>query len=68
MKGVLAIAGWKRRYVFHGVRMLVDGGGGAPWQPAEPRTNRLSFIGRRLDPGDLRAWFAECLVDGAPRR
>jgi G3E family GTPase len=64
MKGVLAVAGWKRRYVFHGVRMLLDGGAGPPWHSGEPRTNRLVFIGRRLHRRQLENWFTECLVDG----
>jgi G3E family GTPase len=60
-KGILAIAGSDRRYVFQGVHMLFDGAEGEPWGDAA-RVNKLVFIGRQLDRAELEAGFAQCLV------
>ncbi|GAB2972201.1 GTP-binding protein [Streptomyces pseudoechinosporeus] len=61
-KGILAIAGSDRRYVFQGVHMLLVGEEGAQWRADEPRRNRLVFIGRNLDREALERGFADCLV------
>ncbi|MFM9372818.1 CobW family GTP-binding protein [Streptomyces sp. Da 82-17] len=61
-KGILAIAGAGRRYVFQGVHMLLMGEEGAPWRDGEPRRNRLVFIGRNLDREELERGFASCLA------
>jgi G3E family GTPase len=59
MKGVLAIAGEPRRFVFQGVHMLFDGRPDKPWG-ASPRENRLVFIGRHLDRAELHTGLAAC--------
>jgi G3E family GTPase len=61
-KGILALAGQQRQYVFQGVHMLFDGAEGRPWGADEPRTNRLVFIGRNLDREELESAFGACLV------
>ncbi|MCV7067587.1 GTP-binding protein [Mycolicibacterium farcinogenes] len=61
-KGILAIDGQQRQYVFQGVHMLFDGDEGRPWRDGEPRVNRLVFIGRNLDRAQLESSFRECLV------
>ena len=61
-KGILALAGQDRQYVFQGVHMLFDGTEGRPWREQESRTNRLVFIGRNLDRSELETAFRECLV------
>ncbi len=61
-KGILALAGSDRRYVFQGVHMLLDGSSGAPWAPGERRRNRLVFIGRNLDRAALERGFRSCLA------
>ncbi|CAN3131050.1 GTP-binding protein [Mycobacterium sp. smrl_JER01] len=61
-KGILALAGQDRQYVFQGVHMLFDGTEGRPWGIGEPRSNRFVFIGRNLDRGELEAAFRRCLV------
>ncbi|WP_405639411.1 CobW family GTP-binding protein [Streptomyces sp. NBC_00019] len=61
-KGILAIAGSNRQYVFQGVHMLLMGEQGAQWRTDEPRRNRLVFIGRNLDRDELERDFADCLV------
>jgi|LakMenEpi03Aug12_release.lakeMendotaPanAssembly.Ray.scaffolds.fasta_scaffold210918_2 G3E family GTPase len=62
MKGVLNIDGAEQRYVFQGVHMLFDGQPDRPWQPDEPRLNRMVFIGRNLDREELTDRFRACLV------
>ena len=61
MKGVLAIRGEPRRYVFQGVHMLLDHRPDRPWGDA-PRANRLIFIGRNLDRAALTEGFRACLA------
>ena len=60
MKGVLSIKGEPRRFVFQGVHMLFDGRPDREWG-AEPRTNKLIFIGRNLDRELFNASFRACL-------
>jgi G3E family GTPase len=61
-KGILALAGDDRQYVFQGVHMLFDGNEGRLWRDGEERRNRLVFIGRNLDRAALTAGFEACLV------
>jgi G3E family GTPase len=61
MKGVLSIRNDPKRFVFQGVHMLFDGQPGRPWG-TEPRTNKLVFIGRKLDRAELEGGFRRCLV------
>jgi G3E family GTPase len=48
-KGILAIDGRPRRYVFQGVHMMMDADWGTPWKDGEKRASKLVFIGRNLD-------------------
>ncbi|MBI0294718.1 GTP-binding protein [Streptomyces sp. PRKS01-29] len=61
-KGILALAGAPKRYVFQGVHMLLDGEFGRDWRDGEERRNRLVFIGRDLDREALERGFAGCLA------
>lgn len=61
-KGILALAGAPKQYVFQGVHMLLDGEFGRDWREDEERRNRLVFIGRDLDRAELERGFAECLA------
>jgi G3E family GTPase len=65
LKGVLAFPGEEQRYVVQGVHMLLDGDHQRDWKPDEPRTSRMVFIGRNLDPTTLRAGFEACAVRAA---
>ncbi len=70
MKGVLAVPGQARRFVFHGVRAVVDVVPGPPWGE-EARHNRAVFIGRGLDATTMKNGFAACIrpaASGASRR
>jgi G3E family GTPase len=60
-KGILAIDGAPRRYVFQGVHMMMDSDWGAAWKDGEKRSSKLVFIGRNLDGDNLRRGFEDCL-------
>ena len=61
-KGIVALAGSDRQYVFQGVHMLLDAENGREWRAGESRGNRLVFIGRNLDRAELNASVADCLA------
>lgn len=61
MKGIVEVAGEPRRVVFQGVHMTFEGRPDRPWRDGEDRTNRLVFIGRRLDADELRAGLRACV-------
>ncbi|TAJ92931.1 MAG: GTP-binding protein [Reyranella sp.] len=60
-KGILAIDGAPRRYVYQGVHMMMDSAWGTPWKEGETRSSKLVFIGRNLDGDNLQRGFEECL-------
>ena len=62
MKGVIALSGEDRRYVFHGVHMMFDGQLERPWPVGAPRINTLVFIGRNLDRQEIEAGFESCVA------
>jgi G3E family GTPase len=62
MKGVLNVKGSAKRLVFQGVHMLFDAKLDRDWQPGEPRTNALVFIGKNLDRAALTAGLTSCLA------
>lgn len=59
MKGILAFAGDRRRFVFHGVHMTLDGRPGRPWG-TEAAASRLVLIGRNLDAERIRREVEAC--------
>ena len=61
MKGVLNVKGHDRRWVFHGVHMLVTGGPDRDWGD-QKRASSLIFIGRNLDRYELVSGFEQCLA------
>ena len=61
MKGIVAISGEDRRFVFQGVHMLFDGQPGDAWGD-QRRTSRLVFIGRNLDETALEQGLRDCRV------
>ena len=65
MKGVLAVAGLPCRYAFHAVHMIYNGHFIEPWADGEPRSTKLTLIGKNLDHDALRAGFMACLATEA---
>jgi G3E family GTPase len=61
-KGILAIDGNDKRFVFQGVHMLLDGEHDRAWGADEQRLNRAVFIGRNLDRAALEQGMRACLV------
>jgi G3E family GTPase len=61
-KGILAIDGAPKRYVFQGVHMMMDADWGTPWKPDEKRASKLVFIGRNLDRAALQQSLAGSLA------
>ena len=59
-KGILAFKDEPRRFVFQGVRMLLDGDLQRAWKRDEARESRLVFIGRNLDRAILEKGFESC--------
>jgi G3E family GTPase len=59
-KGILDVKGEDRRLVFQAVHMILEGDLQRPWRDDEPRTSRMVFIGRNLDPAVLKAGFEAC--------
>lgn len=63
MKGVLAIQGMEKKFVFQGVHMVFDGQPmDIEWGAEEVKENKMIFIGKKLDKEALLASFRECLV------
>ena len=62
MKGVLAIDGFDRRFVFQGVHMLFEGMPDREWKAGEERRSKMVFIGRDLEEGVIREGFEQCIV------
>jgi len=60
MKGVMAMQGAEEKFVFQAVHMQFSGNFIGEWGD-EPRTNRLTFIGRGLDRQELTDGFMACL-------
>jgi len=61
MKGVLAIGGDDRRWVFQAVRRTIEVEPGRPWGEDTP-LSQLVFIGRGLDVASLHAGAMACRV------
>jgi G3E family GTPase len=59
-KGILAVAGEPKRYVFQGVHMMMDSSWGQPWKDEEKRNSKFVLIGRKLDVEELKRGFAAC--------
>lgn len=67
-KGVLAVAGMDKKFVFQGVGMLFAGNFQGNWkEPQDERENRFIFIGKNLDHAHLRSCFESCLVNAKLR-
>ena len=59
-KGIIALPNEKKKYVFQGVHMQIEGSLGPEWKAGETPVNQLVFIGRNLDREKLTAGFEAC--------
>ncbi len=62
-KGIVDLAGQDRRFVFHGVHMMMDTDLTREWQPGETRDSRLVFIGRGFEKAELQDGLRHCEAD-----
>mmetsp|Transcript_29650 Transcript_29650/g.74567 ORF Transcript_29650/g.74567 Transcript_29650/m.74567 type:complete len:136 (-) Transcript_29650:14-421(-) len=64
-KGVLAVRGMKKKFVFQGVHMIFSGqfSDDNEWKDGEERTCKFVFIGRNLDKAALIKGFEDCAVE-----
>ena len=62
IKGILAVRGHERKFVFHAVHMIFEGATGSKWPADQPRTSRLVMIGRGLDRQELQQGLTACQV------
>jgi G3E family GTPase len=62
-KGVLCIEDMENKFVFQGVHMVFQGNEQDAWKAEEDRINKLIFIGKNLNRGELNASFEACLVN-----
>ena len=64
-KGVLAVKGMKKKFVFQGVHMIFSGGFSADieWKEGETRECRFVFIGRNLDKEEMIKGFEACKAE-----
>ena len=59
-KGIVALKGDPKRFVFQGVHMMLDGEPQREWKPDEKRESKVVFIGRDLDEELIRKGFFNC--------
>ena len=61
-KGVIAVKGMSRKFVFQGVNMLFTAAFEGKWKKNEIRESRFVFIGKNLEKEFLQAGFNACRV------
>jgi G3E family GTPase len=66
-KGVMAVKGMDKKFVFQGVGMLFTGSFEGSWKQSEKRESRFVFIGKNLDHEFLREGFMACRVSTSLR-
>jgi G3E family GTPase len=62
-KGIIALPNEKRKYVFQGVHMQVEGSMGPEWKENEKPFTQLVFIGRNLDRDLLQKGLKACQLN-----
>ena len=62
-KGIIALPNEKKKYVFQGVHMQVEGTMGPEWKENEKPVTQLVFIGRNLDREKLQAGLNACRLN-----
>jgi len=67
-KGIIAVKGMDRKFIFQGVGMMFSGGfSDVKWKEDETRESRFVFIGKHLDHSMYRDGFEACKQDTALR-
>jgi len=66
-KGVLAVKGMDKKFIFQGVGMLFSGDFTTEWQPTDNKECRFVFIGKNLNKKTLTDGFLACKCDAVLR-
>lgn len=61
-KGILAIHGQEKKFVFHTIHMLFSSSPLTSWDAREQRRCKIIFIGKHLDREELMSGFMACMV------
>jgi G3E family GTPase len=62
-KGVLAVKGMEKKFVFQAIHMLFTNSQDVgSWEPAEERRCKMIFIGKNLDREELTTGFMSCMA------
>jgi len=64
-KGVVAILGMHKKFVFQAVHMLFGGEPTEDWKPGEKRTCRFVFIGKNLNKEEIEREAKHCIASDA---
>jgi G3E family GTPase len=62
IKGVIAIEGAEKKFVYQAVHMIFQGDFTDEWEEGEPRGCKLTFIGKNLDKEEITQGFNDCLA------
>ena len=62
VKGVIAVHGYRHRFVLHGIHAQLQGQFDREWRDGEARCSSLVLIGHRLDQRELQRGFDACCV------
>ncbi len=62
-KGIISLPNEKKKYVFQGVHMQLDGNLGPEWKPDEKVQTQIVFIGRNLNREVLQAGLNACRLN-----
>ena len=63
-KGIIAVKGFEKKFIFQGVGMMFSGGfSDVSWKDGEKRESRFVFIGKHLEHAMYREGFMACKVD-----
>lgn len=66
-KGMVAVQGKAKKFLFQGVGMFCDGNYQGLWKKREKRESRFVFIGKDLDTDLLKSGFQACVANKALR-
>jgi len=61
-KGVMAIKGFDKKFLFQGVHMLFNHEFSSNWGPNEKRVSRFCFIGKNLEKMDIEKRFRDAIA------
>ncbi|MDU9393261.1 GTP-binding protein [Pseudomonas sp. zfem002] len=61
-KGILAVSGFDRKFIFQGVHQIMGSTIGPRWKEDEKRESRLVFIGIDLPRAEIEAGLDDCLA------